>query len=87
MVKLRHRRYPQETLEPDTYHYPVPGHRTYYDGLDGMGSENTLTCECGSRLYPDCDMSSASIVACFNTHRLNSMSRRQHKKFIQWTKA
>lgn len=81
----KRRRYVNETGTPDTYGYNVPGHNTFYDGLDGYGSENTLTCECGKRMYPDCDMSSVSINNCFNTHRLNAMTRRNYRRFVHFS--
>lgn len=81
--RRRKRRYVSETQWPDTYQFDVPGHNGFYDGLDGYGSENTLTCECGQEMYPNCDMSSVSISACFNTHRLNAMSGRTYKDFIR----
>ena len=78
------KRFQKETSEPDTYYWPVPGHRTYSDYLSS--GDNLIMCECGETLYPDCDMSSMSIDACFNTHRLNVMHNAEYKRFVEWSK-
>lgn len=40
------------------------------DGLDNMGSENTLHCSCGQEIFPDCDMSRVSINQTYEDHVL-----------------
>lgn len=47
----------------------VPGHCQFYDGLDYYPPTNDFHCECGEQIYPDCDMSSVSIVQAQDDHR------------------
>ena len=49
------------------------GHDSHSDGLDYPGTVNELHCACGTRLWPDCDISQVSINECFDEHRLDML--------------
>lgn len=45
----------------------LPKGHTFFTDEIGLGI-NRLACECGQQLYPDCDISAASIVEEFLRH-------------------
>lgn len=43
-----------------------------FDGLDGPPYVNEFHCSCGERLYPDCDVSRASIADEWERHLIQT---------------
>lgn len=55
-----------ELYGPHEYEERVPGHEFFIDYMDA--GENRLECHCGELLWPDCDVSAASIMEEFDRH-------------------
>lgn len=55
-----------------------PSHDHIIDRINQ--GENVLLCECGERLWPDCDVSAASIMEEFDRHRREVGLKESHEQ-------